>query len=113
EDLDDGVLLTLVVGTAVVSGAVDEARGEIHVTEPCGPAFDLLGRGELHCEIQDFLHVDIVSCQCHQEDVIKILDDEGSSVANPLLDPSQRSEEHTSELQSRENLVCRLLLEKK
>src|SRR5690606_41010881 len=28
-------------------------------------------------------------------------------------DPEVRSEEHTSELQSRENLVCRLLLEKK
>src|SRR5690606_35550074 len=28
-------------------------------------------------------------------------------------EPEQRSEEHTSELQSRENLVCRLLLEKK
>src|SRR5436309_7460405 len=28
-------------------------------------------------------------------------------------DRFQRSEEHTSELQSRENLVCRLLLEKK
>src|SRR5215475_16046667 len=27
--------------------------------------------------------------------------------------PHGRSEEHTSELQSRENLVCRLLLEKK
>src|SRR5690606_41887154 len=27
--------------------------------------------------------------------------------------PEHRSEEHTSELQSRENLVCRLLLEKK
>src|SRR5690606_41822592 len=27
--------------------------------------------------------------------------------------PRNRSEEHTSELQSRENLVCRLLLEKK
>src|SRR5690606_41249393 len=27
--------------------------------------------------------------------------------------PKARSEEHTSELQSRENLVCRLLLEKK
>src|SRR5690606_39672304 len=27
--------------------------------------------------------------------------------------PKDRSEEHTSELQSRENLVCRLLLEKK
>src|SRR5690606_39406087 len=30
-----------------------------------------------------------------------------------LLRPTPRSEEHTSELQSRENLVCRLLLEKK
>src|SRR5690606_40039888 len=29
----------------------------------------------------------------------------------PLLGPALRSEEHTSELQSRENLVCRLLLE--
>src|SRR6202044_2611952 len=29
------------------------------------------------------------------------------------MNPDQRSEEHTSELQSRENLVCRLLLEKK
>src|SRR5690606_41762618 len=29
------------------------------------------------------------------------------------VDPHARSEEHTSELQSRENLVCRLLLEKK
>src|SRR5690606_41231067 len=33
-------------------------------------------------------------------------------VSNELLADS-RSEEHTSELQSRENLVCRLLLEKK
>src|SRR5690606_39399072 len=32
----------------------------------------------------------------------------------PVYDkPMIRSEEHTSELQSRENLVCRLLLEKK
>src|SRR5436309_1564422 len=33
----------------------------------------------------------------------------------PAADPAHiaRSEEHTSELQSRENLVCRLLLEKK
>src|SRR5436309_11364989 len=29
------------------------------------------------------------------------------------LSTTSRSEEHTSELQSRENLVCRLLLEKK
>src|SRR5690606_42138257 len=30
-----------------------------------------------------------------------------------ILPTNKRSEEHTSELQSRENLVCRLLLEKK
>src|SRR5207302_8015912 len=34
-----------------------------------------------------------------------------SLLCTPAL--SGRSEEHTSELQSRENLVCRLLLEKK
>src|SRR5215475_7134735 len=33
-----------------------------------------------------------------------------SAISSPC---SPRSEEHTSELQSRENLVCRLLLEKK
>src|SRR2546427_9600781 len=31
----------------------------------------------------------------------------------PFPDKSKRSEEHTSELQSQSNLVCRLLLEKK
>src|SRR2546430_12833168 len=31
----------------------------------------------------------------------------------PSLIPAGRSEEHTSELQSQSNLVCRLLLEKK
>src|SRR5690606_41578194 len=30
-----------------------------------------------------------------------------------MIEQVERSEEHTSELQSRENLVCRLLLEKK
>src|SRR3712207_7551754 len=37
---------------------------------------------------------------------------EASWAAHPLLD-DYRSEEHTSELQSRQYLVCRLLLEKK
>src|SRR5436309_10977130 len=35
------------------------------------------------------------------------------SLRRGLRDLRDRSEEHTSELQSRENLVCRLLLEKK
>src|SRR5688572_31020488 len=32
---------------------------------------------------------------------------------DPAIDAQGRSEEHTSELQSQSNLVCRLLLEKK
>src|SRR5690606_42038016 len=42
--------------------------------------------------------------------VEKIAEDSKTSV---IFSTSERSEEHTSELQSRENLVCRLLLEKK
>src|SRR2546430_9623163 len=36
-----------------------------------------------------------------------------SGTFDGTVDLSQRSEEHTSELQSQSNLVCRLLLEKK
>src|SRR5690606_2267733 len=43
-------------------------------------------------------------------DPIVALDGSDSSTLDNML---ERSEEHTSELQSRENLVCRLLLEKK
>src|SRR5690606_41517516 len=38
---------------------------------------------------------------------------QGGSRTCQVHDTGTRSEEHTSELQSRENLVCRLLLEKK
>src|SRR5438270_7606994 len=43
------------------------------------------------------------------------VEDEGPGLANTanLFVPFFRSEEHTSELQSQSNLVCRLLLEKK
>src|SRR5690606_40351822 len=39
--------------------------------------------------------------------------DDGAALASGRDCRWRRSEEHTSELQSRENLVCRLLLEKK
>src|SRR5688572_31635518 len=39
--------------------------------------------------------------------------DVGVLPPSPLPHPVDRSEEHTSELQSQSNLVCRLLLEKK
>src|SRR5690606_40523981 len=57
--------------------------------------------------------------------VVQAIDDEADAFPDELAapeppaisehdhddDPDARSEEHTSELQSRENLVCRLLLE--
>src|SRR5690606_39562279 len=53
---------------------------------------------------------------CRRRDVLR-RDHRGRAGAPPQsLDApvvDERSEEHTSELQSRENLVCRLLLEKK
>src|SRR5438105_10830349 len=48
--------------------------------------------------------------------VYRLLDKTTEALLNgaaPLADRSPRSEEHTSELQSRVDLVCRLLLEKK
>src|SRR2546427_9135334 len=45
-----------------------------------------------------------------REDLVGLL---GESDAIPAGSPRTRSEEHTSELQSQSNLVCRLLLEKK
>src|SRR3712207_7140846 len=44
------------------------------------------------------------------DDVFRVLEDEG---VQKFVDSWDRSEEHTSELQSRQYLVCRLLLEKK
>src|SRR2546428_9532604 len=44
--------------------------------------------------------------------VVQDDDDAGSHVAD-VVHRLERSEEHTSELQSRSDLVCRLLLEKK
>src|SRR5204862_6885625 len=51
-----------------------------------------------------------------KQGVINIVTDDASyafSRSGPLPNAEGRSEEHTSELQSRRDIVCRLLLEKK
>src|SRR5690606_41916460 len=71
-----------------------------------GPAAGLLDQGEelllggvaLDLEVHTDLPVAVAHLVGHTEDPQQV---------------DVRSEEHTSELQSRENLVCRLLLEKK
>src|SRR5690606_40034126 len=52
------------------------------------------------------------SVRCSPTPVVRV-DRASTSSTPPARRPTPRSEEHTSELQSRENLVCRLLLEKK
>src|SRR5690606_40171893 len=49
----------------------------------------------------------------HERDVLTQVTEARSKVGSVQITADQRSEEHTSELQSRENLVCRLLLEKR
>src|SRR5690606_18893496 len=71
-------------------------------------------RRELKLEAPDAIHADLNQTPGTDRVAELALD----RVAIPLLAvvepaPAHRSEEHTSELQSRENLVCRLLLEKK
>src|SRR5690606_27876233 len=57
--------------------------------------------------------------QAYQPDLVEVFPDDLHLLENldgpeiiVAIRGGQRSEEHTSELQSRENLVCRLLLEK-
>src|SRR2546430_17393384 len=52
-----------------------------------------------------------LTCKCSSSPVTVSL--KGNTAFNHVCGCSKRSEEHTSELQSQSNLVCRLLLEKK
>src|SRR5207253_7541622 len=49
----------------------------------------------------------------HQGPLVGVHDDAAWCQGSVIVDANERSEEHTSELQSRGHLVCRLLLEKK
>src|SRR5206468_10543597 len=60
----------------------------------------------------------VISCLCAERQrgcgcVVRVADQERKAATSALALGAERSEEHTSELQSRSDLVCRLLLEKK
>src|SRR5690349_23725254 len=70
---------------------------------------DIVGRAEEQIEVDEGARLDSVfERYARQFPRLKGLE---SSIV--LASNHQRSEEHTSELQSRRDLVCRLLLEKK
>src|SRR5260221_6958536 len=61
---------------------------------------------------------ELVRLQWYVQSKVSIVSNRGAHFTscgskNPLLQGFSRSEEHTSELQSHSDLVCRLLLEKK
>src|SRR5690606_41725362 len=72
-------------------------------------------RTDLRSQVVALLRARIVSGELamnHVYSAAALAKDMGISIT-PVREAILRSEEHTSELQSRENLVCRLLLEKK
>src|SRR2546427_3251572 len=67
-------------------------------------------------ELEGVRRDNLMEVYAQRHELKKLCDGEGLRVINfcPVLPGTvSRSEEHTSELQSQSNLVCRLLLEKK
>src|SRR5699024_12642954 len=63
--------------------------------------------------LHDALPISSGGLAAHVDHELALLTAAGQEVAEAVSRASSRSEEHTSELQSRFDLVCRLLLEKK
>src|SRR3712207_7910732 len=70
------------------------------------------GRPDLHHRLHD-QHVHHLEPAAAAESGDRPAGPQASGESDDNDDPARRSEEHTSELQSRQYLVCRLLLEKK
>src|SRR2546427_3654113 len=86
---------------AARSGSVLALLGHLGVLQFSGEDAEAFLQGQLSCDVAAVgLRSGTYGAYCSPK---------GRMLANFLL----RSEEHTSELQSQSNLVCRLLLEKK
>src|SRR5687768_17733528 len=83
--------------------------------------YTTLFRSEAFCEIEQRSRAVVaepldrhdlrVGCEADDADAVVVLSGDGAGDVGAVTE--SRSEEHTSELQSRLHLVCRLLLEKK
>src|SRR5690606_10496808 len=84
--------------------AIEEARAQL-AAAGVATSFMRVRALPIGDEVRDFV--------ARHEDLVLIEMNRDAQLTAILRDELPRSEEHTSELQSRENLVCRLLLEKK
>src|SRR5690606_41966272 len=101
-DLGSGALSPLLTNTGGYSGFTADENLVVRLASRATPdgGTDFFRVTENRVEEQPFESVDLADSQT-------------TSPISFTADGKTRSEEHTSELQSRENLVCRLLLEKK
>src|SRR2546430_10263049 len=77
----------------------DLVDGQVHLRQPPSPLVELLA-----------IDGNVIAAPLVGEHELLRLDEHAARAAARVV---HRSEEHTSELQSQSNLVCRLLLEKK
>src|SRR3712207_7048029 len=71
-----------------------------------------VGPGEGVTQLNSLLRGEISAAETYRMAIDKVADSQNAANAGLLREIQERSEEHTSELQSRQYLVCRLLLEK-
>src|SRR2546430_12635137 len=85
---------------------------------PYTTLFRSLDFSRLFLKPETYGEMAIRRCEAQDHNIVNILDRRMIDAAAPALEHGKsvelaRSEEHTSELQSQSNLVCRLLLETK
>src|SRR5690606_40622446 len=110
---------------AAPAGAQEPAGKDLYAmycTQCHGTQGNGKGLNAARMSVQPRSHIDRAEMIARtDEELFKVIEQGGGSIDKSILMPAwggnlskeNRSEEHTSELQSRENLVCRLLLEKK
>src|SRR5690606_41190510 len=96
------------VGAAVFFFQAEDGIRDFHVTGVQTCALPICFQRGILFSFEDYLELVDCTGRISRSDKRGAIDEK----ALPILE-RLRSEEHTSELQSRENLVCRLLLEKK
>src|SRR5207247_9690433 len=104
------------------SGDLSSVSLYVPIHPPALPSFPTRRSSDLQCggrglDFEAVLEWNLFVVEGLQPDLTFVLalpaEDATTRVAGQLRAPPDRSEEHTSELQSRVDLVCRLLLEKK
>src|SRR5690625_5967904 len=101
-----GLGIALVLGVGVVYFTSSESVDE--VVDSIAEDFDLRSKSVGTNDAGHFIYINLKN----REDIPEVEQILEKRLSRKDLDKYRRSEEHTSELQSRGHLVCRLLLEK-